>query len=685
MNWRQRLGLGSIRGQLLALVLVPLALVLPALLLLLLGWLGAAFDRLLITKVQSDLAVAQGYFEQVRVGVGQSAEAVAQSHALHQVLSGSLQAGDLPGLLARARAQHRLDFLVLRDPQGRPWSEDSLGQMAPDPGAVPGRPASGAAGAQAHVAVWSQAAVAAVAPALATQVPIALLPTRNATPTSRTAEDRALVLQARAPVHDEQGRTIAWLQAGLLLNRNLAFIDHINTVVYPEGALPFGSHGTTTLFLDDVRISTNVRLFGANPGTGTGSDRAIGTRVSQQVRDAVLVHGGTWLQRAFVVDEWYLSAYQPLTDEWGERVGMLYVGFLERPFQWLKYGMLAAIGLIFGAVMLLAAAVSLRAAGRIFDPIGRMGRTMDRVEAGDASARVGPVDRDDELGQLAGHLDHLLDVQAANTRALQAWNAELDAKVAERTRELADAQAQLVQAERLATIGQLTASIAHEVNNPIAVIQGNLDLARSLMGPVACRAASAELALIDEQVERMRRIVQQMLRFARPAEGLAEAEAVDPNALVEASLQLVAHLLAQGQVTVQRELHARRGLRAHRHELQQVLVNLLVNALHAVSGAGPARLVVRTADVGPDQVCIEVIDDGPGIGDELLGQLFQPFVTRKREGTGLGLWISRGIAERHGGSLRAAQRADGQPGAVFTLSLPAAASAEQAAQPGQQA
>ena len=123
----------------------------------------------------------------------------------------------------------------------------------------------------------------------------------------------------------------------MLLNRNLPFIDHINGIVYPEGSLPFGSQGTATLFLDDVRISTNVRLFGADP-----TNRAIGTRVSQTVRDEVLGRGGTWLDRAFVVSDWYVSGYQPLADGAGQRVGMLYVGFLEQPFTLLKYGVLAA-------------------------------------------------------------------------------------------------------------------------------------------------------------------------------------------------------------------------------------------------------------------------------------------------------------------------------------------------------
>ncbi|HRD85971.1 MAG TPA: histidine kinase dimerization/phospho-acceptor domain-containing protein, partial [Rubrivivax sp.] len=192
------------------------------------------------------------------------------------------------------------------------------------------------------------------------------------------------------------------------------------------------------------------------------------------------------------------------------------VGYLEAPFTRVKYAVLAGMGAVFFAVMIAAAWVSLRWARAIFRPLEQMAATMQRVEAGALDARVGTLASSDEIGRLAAHLDQLLDVIADNTRELQRWNAELDAKVAERTRALEDAQAHLVRSEKMAAVGQLTASIAHEVNNPIAVIQGNLDLLRELVGPEAATRAGAELALIDAQVERMRLIVTQLLQFARP-------------------------------------------------------------------------------------------------------------------------------------------------------------------------
>jgi two-component system, NtrC family, sensor kinase len=264
----------------------------------------------------------------------------------------------------------------------------------------------------------------------------------------------------------------------------------------------------------------------------------------------------------------------------------------------------------------------------------------------------------DEIGQLAGHLDHLLDTVQGHTQAL-------DAKVEERTRELQTAQSQLLRAEKLAAVGQLTASIAHEVNNPIAVIQGNLDVLRDTLGAQAT-PVRAELALIDAQVERMRLIVTQLLQFARPTEFAGYVAAVDVNRLVDDSLLLAAHLLNKSNIQVTRDLRATQQPSINRNELQQVLVNLLVNAIHAMPTGGSLALVCTDHDAG---VQITVTDSGSGLGPELIAELFKPFVTRKKDGTGLGLWISRTIVERYGGELLAADRSDGVRGAVFTVVL----------------
>ena len=409
--------------------------------------------------------------------------------------------------------------------------------------------------------------------------------------------------------------------------------------------------------------------------------RAIGTRVSKAVHDAVLERGETWLDRAFVVNDWYVSGYEPLMDGAGQRVGMLYVGYLETPYRMTKYGILALIVGIFAVAMVLTAWFSLRWARSIFQPVERMNQTMQRVQDGDANARVGQLWVHDELGALANHLDQLLDVIEENTQVLQRWGFELDAIVAERTQELSlsnqtlqQAQAQLVKSEKLAAIGQLTASVAHEINNPIAVMQGNLDLVREILGEYA-EPVQTELKLMDQQVDRMRLIVTQLLQYARPNDYAGYVEAVDVSAALSSSLVLVEHLLARTKIRIERQIIATSHAPINRQELQQVLINLMINAIQAMPDGG--TLTLRTRDQrdapGHPGVLIEICDTGTGLSDAIRERLFSPFFTTKDDGNGLGLWISVGLVDRYGGTIRAANRRDcgeDSSGAVFGVWLP---------------
>jgi len=671
---------GSVRNKLLAMALLPLLLAFPMLVLALALWGNVAYDRLLITKVRSDLAVAHGYFEQVLSEVGSGTQGVAGSQALYTALRPGKPGDrrDVNEQLALARERLGLDFLLLYTPQGQPLARAvpaGLSQAdvaAPIPLMPPALGGSMSntdrAIARARLLVLEPDELEALAPHLSPRLRIPLVATRNAAPATREAEHRAMVMLSTHPVRDAMGQTIAVLAGGLLLNQNLDFIDHINRIVYPEGSLPFGSQGTATLFMDDVRITTNVRLF--------QDQRAIGTRVSQTVRDAVLGQGQTWLDRAFVVNDWYVSAYEPLLDAHDQRIGMLYVGYLEAPFRLVRYAMLGVMGLIFLGVMALSAWFSLRWARSIFQPVQRMNRTMQLVEEGQSAARVGEISARDELGALAGHLDELLDVIDDKTAALQRWGEELDHKVAERTAELEAsnaslqlAQQQLVKSEKLAAIGQLTASIAHEINNPIAVMQGNLDLMRETLG-VASQPVASELKLLDEQVERMRIIVTQLLQYARPTEYAGYVETLDINRTMEDCLVLVGHLLAQTQIGVERDLQATRRAGCNRQELQQVIINLMINAIQAMPQGGVLRLVTRdwVDEAGRGGVKLWVQDSGSGLSPEVLERLFRPFFTTKNDGNGLGLWISQGLVERYGGHITAENLAAAS-GASFCVAL----------------
>ena len=179
------------------------------------------------------------------------------------------------------------------------------------------------------------------------------------------------------------------------------------------------------------------------------------------------------------------------------------------------------------------------------------------------------------------------------------------------------------------------------------------------------------MRLVDEQIERMRLIVNQLLQYARPTEFAGYIEPLDPNRLIDDSLVLAQHQLSRSGIAVRRDLRATRHPAVNRGEMQQVIVNLLVNAIQAMPQGGELQLSSRdeASPEGP-AVVWTVQDTGAGLGPELLAELFKPFVTRRKDGTGLGLWISRSLVERYGGTLEAGPRADGISGAVFTVRLP---------------
>ena len=681
---------GSLRFKLLALALGPLLVAVPILIGILAGWGAVYYDRLLIAKVQSDLAVAHGYFHQVREGVGRRIETLAGSERLARALRERPGTPALGELLREMRQQVKVDFLILLDSNGQVRA--ASGGPAPGStysgGEVVRRALSGHA--ETEVDILDEAQLAAIDPLLKDKARTPLIATRNAQDTLRNEETRAMVMHTAAPVTaaaGEAGAGSGVLVGGLLLNKNLEFVDRINDIVYPEGALPLGSLGTATLFLDDVRIATNVRLF--------ENVRAIGTRVSAAVRHTVLDQGRTWLDRAFVVNDWYVSAYEPVIDSRGKRVGMLYVGFLEAPFQHARQLALAAVALLFVLTVVAAAFVSLRLARHVAQPVERMHGTMSAIESGQTAARVGThlpdLAGEDELAELAAHFDRLLDRLAAQTDALQRWGSELDGKVAERTQELAmanqtlrSAQQRLVMSEKLAAIGQLAAGVAHEINNPVAVIQGNLDVLRETLGAAADPAMS-EIRLIQDQVFRIRLIVTKLLQFARPAEYAGYLEPVALDQVVQDSLVLVAHQMKKTSVAVIQEMRATRPVTVNRNELQQVLINLIVNALQAMPEGGTLRLVSGDReDGGIKGGFVAVADSGSGIAPEDRGRLFDPFFTTKtRDGTGLGLWVSLGLVQRYGGRIDADCPSTG--GSVFTVWLPNDSTAETAAESPEEA
>ncbi len=653
----------SVRLRLLILALLPLIVLMPLLLFLGMSRWTTDYDKVLIANVESDLRIAEQYLARIMSGTGTDLDSIAQAAEFAEILQ--FEPEDLGSYLSDRKNALGFDFLYFR-------ASDSLEDSARWPvvqSALAGKRST-------QVDIFSGDDLQALSPDLASTARIDLIDTEAAVPTDRTVEDRGMVVHSATPVRLKNQSGI--LVGGILLNRNLDFIDTINALVYLNAVTGGDRQGTATLFLEDVRVSTNVRLF--------EDVRALGTRVSAVVRQAVLGEGQTWLARAFVVNDWYISGYLPIVDSFGDRVGMLYVGFLEAPFTSAKRAAFQWMFAAFIAVLLISAPLFLWLVKGIFAPLERMTQTMSRVTKGDLNARNGDVGSQDEIGQVAGHLDDLLDQVQDRDKALRQWADELNSRVEDRTAELRDANEklqttykQLVMSEKLASIGEITAGVAHEINNPVAVIQGNVDVVRETLGSEA-HGVETELNLIDQQVGRISAMVGKLLQFARPGEYAEFGETVNLRPVVADCLVLVEHVLAQKNIQVSTDLEDVAPVRIDPGEMQQVVINLIVNAVQAMDGNGSLSLQLKQIDRdNKPNVALKVSDTGTGLPEDVLATVFDPFFTTKLgEGTGLGLSISQTLVQQAGGLIEAENRPEG--GAVFTVWLPIAGDLEIAAQ-----
>jgi two-component system NtrC family sensor kinase len=263
-------------------------------------------------------------------------------------------------------------------------------------------------------------------------------------------------------------------------------------------------------------------------------------------------------------------------------------------------------------------------------------------------------------------------------------NETLEGRVEDRTRELRDTQAQLVQSEKMRSLGQLVAGVAHELNNPIGFVHANLQLldeyVEKLMRPgldpenrERIREAIGKLlSRSREGTERVKQIVEDLRTFSRT--GQTELLEVCVNDELDRTLVLIEPRLKDG-IRVVREYGEVPPLRCFAGQLNQVFMNLLMNACDALEGKGEIAIRTRPVEGG---VRIEIEDDGPGMPPEVKTRIFDPFFTTKDvgKGTGLGLYISHGIIERHGGSMWV--ESEPQQGSTFVIELPLQAPVEEA-------
>lgn len=560
--------------------------------------------------------------------------------------------------LERIRESEGLDFLTLTDGGGavvvRARNPGVSGDSQREDDVVGAAMAAGKVVAATQVLPRSE--LIKEGNALAEQADIEFVETPMARPSRESRETAGMVIKAAAPVFDHDGTLIGVLYGGNLLNRDYRIVDEVKEMVYQGETYKGRDIGTVTIFQNDLRISTNV--------LGADGERAIGTRVSEEVYDRTIVAGMTWIDRAFVVNDWYITAYAPLADINGEIVGMLYVGMLEGPYLDLRNRVAFTFAGIAVLTFGLLSAVLYFATSNIIKPLRNLLEATEKVARGYLAFRV-QVTSDDEVGQLARSFNSMTEELESAKVDYAALTQNLEERVRERTRELEDTQEQLIQSEKVTSLGKMAAGIAHEINNPLTSILINSHLlAENVAGD---GKPGDSLNLIIEETERCSKIVKGLLDFSRQA--TAEKVPTDLNQLIEDTLTLVkSHVMASKTSIVRQFQHHLPVVSVAPGKIKQVFTNLILNAIEAMPGGGVLTLSSRTSDDGKS-VEIEFADAGCGIPEHIIRQIFDPFFsTKKGKGTGLGLSISYGIVKHHGGDITV-QSSVGK-GTEVTVTLP---------------
>ena len=608
-------------------------------------------------KVEHDLAAAWMVFNEKLNDIKEIVSLTAAREGIQEDIKSKRQ-HILQKKLSRVREEYGLDILTLTDNKGKvivrtrnpgvggdDQSQDEIISWAPKKGML------------AYPQIIPQEELLKEGESLAEQAYMEFIDTPKAAPRPENKETNGMMLKAAASVKDEEGKLLGILYGGMLLNRNYEIVDRVKEIVYKGEIYKGREKGTATIFQHDLRISTNVK--------NEKGERAIGTRVSKEVNNAVLIEGKPWIDRAFVVNDWYITAYEPIKNIDDKIIGILYVGMLEKPYIDTTNRVMSTFIIIASLCVVFLLVILYFSTTRITNPLKKMVVATQVISKGDLAHRL-KVNSRDEIGYLAESFNLMTaNLETANDKLVE-WTKTLEKKVEERTKELREMQFHLIQSEKLASLGKLAAGIAHEINNPLG---GILIYSNLLLEDTDKDSPHYEnLRKIVKETSRCKDIVKGLLEFARPKE--PEASLIGVNDILENSLAIMEKQALFQNISIKKSYESDMPkITADSAQLQQVFINIILNAAEAMAGNGTLTL---STSLNLDNKYVEVkfSDTGQGIKEEDMKRLFEPFFSTKEvgKGTGLGLAISYSIIQQHKGTIEAKSQVG--KGSTFTVKLP---------------
>lgn len=474
--------------------------------------------------------------------------------------------------------------------------------------------------------------------------------TPKAKPTSETNETSGMMIKAAAPIY-QNNTLVGVIYGGHLINRNYEIVDRIKNIVYEGHQYENRDIGTATIFQGDLRISTNVRE--------SGGSRAIRTRVSEDVYDAVLIREEKWIDRAFVVNAMYITAYEPIYDIDGNVIGILYVGMLEEPFLDMKQEILTK----FAVVILFAVILSILIAGifarSISKPVSELVSATRAIADGDLTRRVN-LARGDEVGDLADAFNRMADVLERDAEAIE-----------EKTIELEKANIELKELDRLKS--KFINIASHELRTPLTTLKGYLELALDGTLGEFTDTQMTKLKIMNRNADRLLGLVNDLLNLSeiqsRQLHLVKKKSSL--RMLIDGAVQRVKPFAdSKGHVIVV-DIPEDTTLTCDRTRTVYALRHLIDDALRYTPDPGTIGI---TAEDTIDGIHICVSDTGTGIPENEIENIFIPFYELKGSmqhttGTsGLGLSIVKGIVEAHGGVIWIESEVG--VGTVFHIVLP---------------
>ncbi len=588
-------------------------------------------------RVQMDLNSAWTAFNEEKALLQMNVSLVSQYELFREALKVNSPSNEINNLLIELKNKHKLDFLNLVNEEGiiigtsgKPEAINH--KVRNDPviqQAFQGNVISG-------TSIISRENLLLKSDQLAKNASIPIIETELAIPTDKKVEDRGMILETAVPILDEKNKVYGVVYGGILLNRRYDLVDRIRNTVFELDYLEGKPLGTVTIFLGDTRIATNVIT--------TDSVRAVGTRISKEVYETVIVKGKRFADRAFVVNDWYLSAYDPIRDASNNIIGILYVGLLEKKYTSYKEELtlkFIAIGLV---AFLISVILANYFSGKIRKPILKLVEATRNISSGKLNARVEGIEGSYEIMELARSFNSMADSLESDNKKLQEATDKLK-------------KAYMESDEKNRAYLEMLGFVTHELKSPLASIVFAIGSLRDrLLGPIN-ESQEKVLRSSARSADYLNNTIANYLNLSRIEEGELKIRLMNVklrHEVIDPAIQRLSDMAMDNQMEIKCNIPYNLEIECDPDLITSVFQNLISNAIKY--GYKKSTIKIESEIVNK-RLIISIHNEGLGFSDSEKELLFTKFSRLNKEsystksGTGLGLFVTKNIIEKHGGEI----------------------------------